>query len=119
MSILDKIEFPKDLKTLNILELNELCDDIANLIHSTIHEEGGHYSSPLCVVDLTLALNFVYNTPKDKIIWDVGHQTYAHKIITGRKKEFKHLRQKDGISGFLIGSASLNVDSFYNIYKVT
>tara|TARA_B100002052_G_scaffold112687_2_gene103879 strand:- start:5594 stop:7480 length:1887 start_codon:yes stop_codon:yes gene_type:complete len=101
MSILDKIQFPKDLKKLNLKELNELCDDIANLIDTTIKDKGGHYSSPLGVIELTVALHYVYDTPKDKIIWDVGHQAYPHKILTGRKNKFNTLRQKDGLSGFL------------------
>ena len=101
MSILDKVEFPKDLKKLSILELNELCDDIANLIHSTIKEKGGHYSSPLGVIELTVALHYVYDSPFDKLIWDVGHQAYPHKILTGRKEKFNTIRQKDGLSGFL------------------
>ena len=66
MSILDKIEFPKDLKTLNISQLNELCNDIADLIDSTIKEKGGHYSSPLGVIELTVALHYVYDSPDDK-----------------------------------------------------
>ena len=64
MSILDKIQFPKDLKKLNLKELNELCDDIANLIDTTIKDKGGHYSSPLGVIELTVALHYVYDTPK-------------------------------------------------------
>ena len=101
MSILDKINFPKDLKALNILELEELCDDIADLIKVTIEEKGGHYSSPLGVIELTVALHYVYDSPNDKLIWDVGHQAYPHKILTGRKDKFNTIRQKDGLSGFL------------------
>ena len=86
--ILDKINSPKDLKKLDIESINILADEIAFYIHDTISKIGGHYSSPLGVVDLTLALHYAYNSPKDKIIWDVGHQAYSHKIITGRKNEF-------------------------------
>ena len=68
MSILDKIQFPRDLKKLNLSELNELCNDIANLIDTTIKDKGGHYSSPLGVIELTVALHYVYDTPKDKIM---------------------------------------------------
>ena len=99
--LLDKIDSPKDLQTLSIKELNKLSNEISQCIHDVISELGGHYSSPLGVVDLTLALNYAYCPPNDKIIWDVGHQTYAHKIITGRREQFKNIRQKDGISGFL------------------
>ena len=74
---------------------------MSKYIHDIVTEKGGHYSSPLGAVDLTIALHYVYNTPIDKLIWDVGHQAYAHKILTERKKEFKSIRQYDGISGFL------------------
>ena len=100
-NILDKIKSPDDLKKISKNDLILLSDEIKEYIHEVISNIGGHYSSPLGVVDLTLALNYVYNVPEDKIIWDVGHQAYAHKIITGRKKEFKKIRQKGGISGFL------------------
>ena len=99
--MLDKINSPNDLKELSIQELEQVSDEISSLIKETIKEYGGHYSSPLGVVDLTVALHYSYNSPIDKLIWDVGHQAYAHKIITGRRDQFKTLRQKDGISGFL------------------
>ena len=100
-NILDKVEYPTDIKKLNFKELNQLSADISKYIHDVINEIGGHYASPLGAVDLTLALHYAYNTPFDKLIWDVGHQTYAHKIITGRKKDFKNIRKYNGISGFL------------------
>ena len=99
--MLDKINSPNDLKGLSIEELEKVSNEISILIKETIEKHGGHYSSPLGVVDLTVALHYVYNSPIDKLIWDVGHQAYAHKIITGRRDQFKTLRQKDGISGFL------------------
>jgi len=101
MSILDKINNPSDMKSLNINELETLCDDIADLIDITVKKHGGHYSSPLGVIELTVALHYVYDTPDDKLIWDVGHQAYPHKILTDRKNQFKSIRQKDGLSGFL------------------
>ena len=101
MSVLDKINNPSDMKSLSINELETLCDDIADLIDTTIKEHGGHYSSPLGVIELTVALHYVYDTPDDKLIWDVGHQAYPHKILTNRKKQFQSIRQKDGLSGFL------------------
>ena len=99
--ILYKIKSPKDVKGLSINDLKILSSELSNYIHEVVSEKGGHYSSPLGAVDLTIALHYVYNTPIDKLIWDVGHQAYAHKIITGRKNEFKSIRQYGGISGFL------------------
>ena len=99
--ILPKINSPDDLKKLSDSDLVLLSDEVSEYIHNTISTLGGHYSSPLGVIELTIALHYAYNTPKDKIIWDVGHQAYAHKILTGRKKEFSTIRQKNSISGFL------------------
>jgi len=99
--VLDNIEDPNDIKKLSISDLKLLSKDISKYIHKVISEKGGHYSSPIGAIDLTIALHYVYNTPIDKLIWDVGHQAYAHKILTGRKKEFENIRQYDGISGFL------------------
>ncbi len=104
--ILDQINSPKDLKKLSFQELEDLSLDVSNLIKHVVEENGGHYSSPLGVVDLTIALHYCYNAPEDKIVWDVGHQAYSHKILTGRKDEFKTIRQKNGISGFLKQSES-------------
>ena len=99
--ILPTIDTPVDVRKLNINQLNILGDEIENYIHQVISKIGGHYSSPLGVIDLTLALHYVYNTPKDKLVWDVGHQAYSHKIITGRRKEFSKIRKFNEISGFL------------------
>ena len=99
--ILPYINSPSDLKNKSFDDLNELSIDIAEHIKNVVQKLGGHYSSPLGVVDLTLALHYVYNSPDDKLVWDVGHQAYAHKIITGRRDQFVNLRTKDGISGFL------------------
>ena len=106
--MLEKINSPKDLKNLSIQELNQVSNEVSELIIDTIEEYGGHYSSPLGVVDLTVALHHCYDSPNDKIVWDVGHQAYAHKILTGRRDSFKTLRQKDGISGFLKRSESVH-----------
>ena len=106
--ILSEINSPADIKQLNSDALSHLSVEIADHIKSVIQEHGGHYSSPLGVVDLTVALHYVYDSPKDKIIWDVGHQAYAHKILTGRRDQFHTIRQKDGISGFLKRSESLH-----------
>ena len=106
--MLEKINSPKDLKNLSIKELEIVSNEVSQLIIDTIEEHGGHYSSPLGVVDLTVALHHCYDSPNDKLIWDVGHQAYAHKILTGRRDSFKTLRQKDGISGFLKRSESVH-----------
>ena len=100
MSILDKVDYPKDLKDLNREELRSLASELRQFIIESVSKTGGHLSSNLGVVELTLALHYIYDAPKDKIIWDVGHQTYAHNILTGRKQEMHTLRKKDGISGF-------------------
>ena len=99
--MLEGINAPEDLKNLSIKELYVLSNDVSELIKKTVKEHGGHYSSPLGVVDLTVALHYVYNSPEDKLIWDVGHQAYAHKILTGRRDTFKTIRKKNGLSGFL------------------
>ena len=106
--MLEKINSPKDLKNLSIKELEIVSNEVSQLIIDTIEEHGGHYSSPLGVVDLTVALHHCYDSPNDKLVWDVGHQAYAHKILTGRRDSFKTLRQKDGISGFLKRSESVH-----------
>lgn len=98
--ILDKIKYPSDLKSLKKSELLLLANEIRDEIIKTVSETGGHLASNLGVVELTIALHYVFNTPEDKIIWDVGHQSYAHKILTGRKDRFSSLRQYKGICGF-------------------
>lgn len=98
--ILNKINNPKDLKKLNIKEKIELSSELREMIIDESLKNEGHLSSNLGVIELTIALYSAVNLPKDKVIWDVGHQTYAHKIITGRKEKFKTIRKKDGISGF-------------------
>ena len=100
-SLLPTINSPGDIKRLNSKSLQLLSTEVGQYIQEVVENVGGHYSSPLGVVDLTIALHYIYNSPSDKIIWDVGHQAYAHKILTGRRDEFKNMRQKDGISGFL------------------
>ncbi len=105
-NILDRINHPRDLKSLSIKELYLLAGEIRNLIIKVVSKNGGHLSPNLGVVELTLALNYVFDSPKDKIIWDVGHQCYTHKIITGRKDRFYKLRTMDGISGFPVREES-------------
>ena len=98
--MLERINSPKDLKKLNIEEKNKLAQEIREYILQVVSENGGHLASNLGVVELTIALHSVFNMPEDKIVWDVGHQSYVHKIITGRREEFKTLRKLNGLSGF-------------------
>lgn len=98
--ILDSINSPEDLKQLRYSELKTLADELRDYIINIVSENGGHLASNLGVVELTLALHRVFDTPKDKIVWDVGHQSYIHKIVTGRKSEFISLRKLGGLSGF-------------------
>lgn len=100
MQILDKIKLPEDIKNLSIEELELLADDLRKVITKRTLENGGHLASNLGVVDLTCALNYVFDFPQDKLIFDVGHQCYAYKILTGRFDKFDTLRQKDGLNGF-------------------
>lgn len=100
MTILDKINKPSDLHLIKKELLPELAGEIRKLIVSTVSRTGGHLAPSLGAVELTVALHYVFDAPLDKIIWDVGHQGYAHKILTGRREKFATLRQTDGISGF-------------------
>lgn len=100
MQILDKLQLPNDIKSLTVEELKTVADDLREVITKVTLENGGHLASNLGVVDLSCALTYVFDFPKDKLIFDVGHQCYAYKILTGRLKEFPTLRQKDGLNGF-------------------
>ena len=109
--MIEKINTPQDIKKLNIEEKKQLAKDLRQTIIETVSKNGGHLASNLGVIELTIAMHSVFNTPQDKIVWDVGHQAYAHKIITGRKEQFKTLRQLDGLAGFPKTSES-EYDSF-------
>ncbi len=98
--LLDTIDSPQDIKDFNLNELNQLAQEIRERIVTTVAKSGGHLAPSLGVVELTIALHYLFDTPKDKIVWDVGHQSYAHKLLTGRRKQFHTLRQQGGISGF-------------------
>ena len=100
MTLLEKINSPDDLAGLTEEEIQTLCAEIRTLLIEVTSKNGGHLAPNLGVVELTIALHKVFNTPKDKIVWDVGHQAYVHKILTGRRKEFATLRQYNGLSGF-------------------
>ena len=98
--MLEKVNSVEELKKLSIQEKKELAEEIRRYILEIVSENGGHLASNLGVVELTIALHSVFNVPDDVIIWDVGHQTYTHKILTGRKEELKSLRTFGGIAGF-------------------
>lgn len=100
MSYLENVNSPKDIKKLNIDELDALCDEIRELMIETVSKNGGHLASNLGTVELTVAMHKVFNSPSDQFVFDVGHQCYTHKILTGRKDSFSTLRTEGGISGF-------------------
>ncbi len=100
--VLERINGPADLKTLTVPELETAAKELRELIvEVVVHETGGHFASNLGSVELTLALHYVFSSPEDKIVWDVGHQAYPHKILTGRRERFHTIRQEGGLSGFL------------------
>ncbi len=109
--IIDKVNWPDDVKKLTIKEKIELAEELREKTISAVSKTGGHLASNLGVVELTIALHSCFNMPEDKIVWDVGHQTYIHKMLTGRKDKFDTLRQMDGIAGFPRTSES-EYDSF-------
>ena len=104
--MLENIQKPSDIKDLSIEELNILADEIKSFLVDSLEKTGGHLSSNLGTIELTLALHYVFDTPNDTFVWDVGHQAYTHKILTGRKDLMSTLRQKDGLSGFTKRSES-------------
>ena len=112
-SLLDRVNLPEDLRKLSIDELTRLAEEIRSKILATVSKTGGHLASSLGAVELTLALHYVFDTPHDKLIWDVGHQSYTHKIVTGRKDRFHTLRQRHGISGF-----PKRAESIFDVFDV-
>ncbi len=111
--ILEKINSPEDIRALDIDQLNILAEEIREKIIETTSKNGGHLAPSLGAVELTLAIHYVFDTPNDKLVWDVGHQAYAHKIITGRRDLFDTLRKKGGISGF-----PKREESIYDVFDV-
>lgn len=97
---LDGIQSPDDLKKLNIAQMKQLCKELRRFLLRSVSKTGGHLASNLGVVELTVALEYCFDLPQDQIVWDVGHQAYIHKMLTGRRKDFATLRQLDGLSGF-------------------
>jgi 1-deoxy-D-xylulose-5-phosphate synthase len=100
MSLLESIQSPADLKGLTVEELQQVADELRAYIIEVVTSIGGHFGSSLGANELTVALHTVFNTPEDRIVWDVGHQTYGHKVLTGRREALKKIRKADGISGF-------------------
>ena len=99
-SLLDRIELPTDLRRLPKHQLKQVCDEVRQFLLNSVSKSSGHLASGLGTVELTVALHYVYNTPDDKLVWDVGHQAYPHKILTGRKQQLHTIRQKDGLHPF-------------------
>lgn len=99
-SLLSKVDSPADIKKLDRQQLGQLADELRSFMIHTISKTGGHLASSLGTVELTVALHYVFNAPEDQLVWDVGHQAYGHKILTGRRDQFHTLRQYEGISGF-------------------
>jgi len=106
LELLPTIQRPADLKALEISQLRQLCREIREYTIEVVTQTGGHLASTLGAVELTVALHYVYDAPHDKIVWDVGHQAYAHKLLTGRFEQLKTIRQYGGLSGFLKRSES-------------
>ncbi|TBR41386.1 1-deoxy-D-xylulose-5-phosphate synthase [Marinomonas agarivorans] len=98
--LLDQINSPADLRALSKSQLNEVIKQLRAFLLYSVGQTGGHFGAGLGVIELTVALHYLYNTPEDRIVWDVGHQTYPHKILTGRREELLHIRQEGGLSGF-------------------
>src|SRR6202162_3347218 len=100
MNLLETINDPADIRQFSRPQLKQLADELRAFVLDSVSKTGGHLSSNLGTVELTIALHCLFNTPEDRIVWDVGHQTYPHKILTGRRDRMDTLRQLDGISGF-------------------
>src|SRR3954470_22423019 len=106
MTILDRVQSPTDVRNLTADELRQLADDIRARLIDVCSRTGGHIGAGLGVVELTIALHYAFDTPRDQLVWDVGHQGYPHKLLTGRNDRLETLRQEDGVSGFLKRSES-------------
>src|SRR5271169_5267873 len=98
--LLDRIDIPADLRRLPESDLRQLADELRNELIDAVSITGGHFGAGLGVIELTVALHYVFNTPDDRLIWDVGHQAYPHKILTGRRGRIRTIRKGDGLSGF-------------------
>ncbi|MCK5888567.1 MAG: 1-deoxy-D-xylulose-5-phosphate synthase, partial [Methylococcales bacterium] len=98
--LLDHINLPADVRKLDRQQLKDLSRELREYLTQTVSVSGGHFSAGLGTVELTVALHYIFNTPKDQLVWDVGHQAYPHKILTGRKKKMETIRTKNGICAF-------------------
>ena len=98
--LLDRVRTPADMRNFNVDQLRQLADELRAETVDAVSVTGGHLGAGLGVVELTVALHYVFNTPEDKLVWDVGHQAYPHKILTGRKERMLTMRQKDGLAAF-------------------
>src|SRR6202007_1536457 len=116
--LLKTIDDPADLRRLDRRQLQPLADELRAYVLDSVSQTGGHLSSNLGTVELTIALHYVFNTPNDRIVWDVGHQTYPHKILTGRREDMARLRMHGGISGFPRRSESI-YDTFGTAHSST
>src|SRR5690348_2698775 len=116
--LLDTISMPSKLRLLERKMLPELAEELRQFLVESVAKTGGHLSSNLGTVELTIALHYVFNTPHDRLVWDVGHQTYAHKILTGRREAMSRLRMTGGISGFPRRSES-EYDTFGTAHSST
>src|SRR3990172_6509515 len=105
-SLLDKIHQPEDLRKLDLKALRTVCAELREFLVDSVSKTGGHFGAGLGTVELTVALHYAFQTPKDKLVWDVGHQAYPHKILTGRKDRMHTIRTLNGLSGFLKRSES-------------
>ncbi|HMU85934.1 MAG TPA: 1-deoxy-D-xylulose-5-phosphate synthase N-terminal domain-containing protein, partial [Leptospiraceae bacterium] len=112
MDLLSKINSPADLRKVAPEDLPRVCDEVREYLIDTLASVGGHFASNLGVVELTVALHYVLNTPEDKLIWDVGHQIYPHKILTGRREQLRSVRRRGGLSGF-----PKREESVYDLYN--
>src|SRR3989344_7613057 len=101
MSLLQMIKSPKDLKAIKKELLPQICKDVREKILDVVSRKGGHLGASLGATEITVALHYVFDTPKDQIVWDTGHQAYGHKLLTGRQDRFETIRQHHGLSGFL------------------
>ena len=115
---LDQINFPDDLRNVSINDLNQVAEELRHKTIEAVSKTGGHLGAGLGVIELTIALHYIFDTPKDKIIWDVGHQAYPHKILTGRKHQIETLRKENGLYGFVKRSES-EYDTFGTAHSST
>src|SRR5579883_2549107 len=104
--LLDRVKTPEDMRNWSVAQLRQLADEVREEVIEVVSVTGGHLGASLGVVELTVALHSVFDTPRDRLIWDVGHQAYPHKILTGRRNRIRTLRQGGGISGFTRRSES-------------